>query len=117
MFHVEQLRYIVVELKVTDFEPEHLGQLATYVTMVDDLVRNRQIHAPTVSLLLCTGKREATVRYALASAAAPVAVAQWQGLPSEARAALPTAEELETVIQDELAHQMTLLTAKPPPRP
>ena len=109
LFHVEQLRYIVIELKVTDFEPEHLGQLSTYVTMVDGMVRNPAIHAPTVGLLLCTGKRESTVRYALAGAGVPVAVAQWQALPSEARAALPSVEELQTVVHDELAHQMAIL--------
>jgi len=34
-------------------------------------------------------------------------VAEWQSLPPDARAALPTAEELEAVVQDELA-QMAL---------
>lgn len=68
LFHVEQLRYVVIELKVGEFEPEHMGQLSTYVAMVDDLVRNKQLHAPTVGLVLCTGKRESTVRYALAGA-------------------------------------------------
>lgn len=108
MFHTEQLRYIVIELKATDFEPEYLGALGTYVTMVDGLVRNPEIHAPTIGLLLCTGKREATVRFALASTAAPVAVAEWQGLPEDARAALPSAQELQAVVQDELAHQRAL---------
>lgn len=108
LFHVEQLRYIVIELKVSEFEPDHLGQLSTYVAMVDDLVRNQAIHAPTVGLLLCTGKRDATVRYALAGTGVPVAVAQWQGLPEEARAALPSAEELQAVVHDELAHQRAI---------
>jgi len=114
MFHVEQLRYVVIELKVDDFEPAFLGQLGTYVTMVDSMVRNPAIHAPTVGLLLCTGKREATVRFALASTAAPVAVAEWQSLPPDARAALPTAEELEAVVQDELAQMALSADAAPP---
>ncbi|QAY64722.1 DUF1016 family protein [Xylanimonas allomyrinae] len=109
LFHTEQFRYVVIELKVTDFEPEYLGQLGTYVTMVDDLIRKKDVHAPTVGLLLCTGKREATVRYALASTAAAVAVAQWQGLPADARGALPSVEELEGVVRAEFAHQTALL--------
>jgi predicted nuclease of restriction endonuclease-like (RecB) superfamily len=108
MFHIEQLRYVVIELKVTDFEPEYLGALGTYVTMVDGIIRNPAIHAPTIGLLLCTGKREATVRFALASTAAPIAIAEWQGLPADARAALPSAAELEAVVQDELAHQLAI---------
>lgn len=112
MFHVEQLRYVVVELKVGPFEPGHLGQLGMYVAMVDDRLRRPDLHAPTVGLLLCTGTREATVRYSLASTAAPVAVAQWQGLPPDAQATLPSAEELQAVVDDELAHQRAGVAAQ-----
>lgn len=104
-FSTDQLRYVVVELKVGKFEPAHLGQLGTYVAIVDDQYRRREIHAPTVGILLCTGKSGSTVRYALASAAAPLAVADYYGLPDDARAALPTAAELEAVIEDELEHR------------
>lgn len=93
-FHVTQLRYVVVELKVGDFAPAHLGQLGFYVAVVDDQYRKPDIHAPTVGILLCTGKAGPVVRYSLASTAAPVAVADYQGLPPDAQAALPTAEQL-----------------------
>ncbi len=101
-FSTEQLRYVVVELKVGKFEPAHLGQLGTYVAIVDAQHRRPRIHAPTVGILLCTGKSGPTVRYALASTSAPVAVADYCGLPEDARAVLPTATELEAVIEDEL---------------
>jgi len=76
MFHTEQLRYVVIELKVGDFEISFVSQLGTYVVMVDDLLRNPEIHAPTVGILLCQGKDEAIVRYTLASSAASMAVAE-----------------------------------------
>lgn len=102
LFHVEQLRYVVVELKVGDFSPAHLGQLGAYVAAVDGELRRASIHAPTIGILLCTGKNEAAVRYALASTAAPVAVADYQGLPPDARAALPSAGELQAVVDAEV---------------
>ena len=105
LFSTEQLRYVVVELKVGNFEGAHLGQLGTYVAIVDDQYRRPEIHAPTVGILLCTGKSGPIVRYALASSSAPLAVADYYGLPDDARAALPTAEELEAVIEDELEHR------------
>jgi predicted nuclease of restriction endonuclease-like (RecB) superfamily len=40
-FHVTQLRYVVVELKVGKFQPAHMGQIGTYVAMVDGEVRDR----------------------------------------------------------------------------
>lgn len=91
-----------VELKVGKFEPAHLGQLGTYVAIVDDQYRRHEIHAPTVGILLCTGRSGAVVRYSLASTNAPVAVADLQGLPDEARGALPSVAELQAVVADEL---------------
>ncbi len=83
-FHVEQLRYVVVELKIGQFEPAHAGQLGTYVAIFDDQFRRPEIHAPTIGILLCTGKTGPTVRYALAGTRVPIAVADYQGLPEEA---------------------------------
>lgn len=101
-FHVEQLRYVVVELKIGKFEPAHLGQLGTYVAIVDDQYRRPEIHAPTVGILLCTGRSGAVVRYSLASTSVPVAVADLQGLPDDARGTLPSVAELQAVVADEL---------------
>jgi YhcG PDDEXK nuclease domain len=91
----------VFELKVGKFEPAHIGQLGTYVAIVDDQYRRPEIHALTVGILLCTGKSGPTVRYALASTSAPVAVADYYGLPADARAALPSAEELQAIVDAE----------------
>lgn len=102
LFHVEQLRYVVIELKVGSFEPAHLGQLGAYVAIVDDQYRKPEIHAPTVGILLCTGKAGPVVRYSLASTAAPVAVADYLGLPDDARAALPSTAELQAIVDAEL---------------
>lgn len=74
-FHVEQLRYVVVELKIGRFEPEHTGQLGFYVAMVDDRLRLPDRHAPTVGILLCAERNDGVVGYALTSAAHPIAVA------------------------------------------
>lgn len=103
-FHVTQLRYVVLELKIGNFTPAHLGQIATYVAIVDDQYRRSDIHAPTIGILLCTGKSAPTVRYALAGTSAPVAVADYQGLPAQVRGVLPSADELQAVITDELDH-------------
>ena len=46
-----------------------------------------------------------TVRYALAGTPVSIAVADYQGLPKDARGVLPSAAGLEAVIEDELDHQ------------
>jgi predicted nuclease of restriction endonuclease-like (RecB) superfamily len=100
-FHIPQARYVVVELKVDRFRPAHAGQLGTYVAIVDHQLRDPERHAPTIGLLLCAGKNEATVRFALGSMSAPIGVADYEGLPADARAALPSVEELKAAMADE----------------
>ncbi|GAB3264029.1 hypothetical protein GCM10027586_20040 [Kineococcus gypseus] len=105
-FHVEQLRYVVVELKIGRFEPGYLGQLGTYVAMVDDKLRRAQ-HSPTVGILLVAGRNETLVRYALSSATAPVAVATYDTLPPEQRAGLPDPALLSMELTSEVSAVLT----------
>ncbi|WP_454299620.1 PDDEXK nuclease domain-containing protein [Salana multivorans] len=113
LFHIYQRRFVVIELKVGDFSPSCLGQLGTYVAVVDDQLRDSTHHAATVGILLCTGKHDPLVRYALASTSAPVAVAEFQGLPARVRETLPSVEELRAVVVAELGSQRAGLRASP----
>ncbi len=101
LFSVEQLRYLVVELKIGRFDPAYVGQLGTYVAVVDDRLRRSDRHAPTVGILLCKGRNDTLVRYALAGAPAPLAVAEYtyDTLPAQERGALPTAAELAAALE------------------
>ena len=94
-FHVEQLRYVVVELKTGKFQPEYAGKLGFYVALVDDRLR-REAHAPTVGILICGRRNEHTVRYSLGHSKSPMAVSTYtyESLPPAERAALPDAERL-----------------------
>lgn len=101
-FHVEQLRYVVIELKVTKFEPRDAGQLGFYVALVDDRLRISDKHQPTIGILLVAEKNDTVVRYALAGAAQPVAVSRYQLTP-EAQDALPDEKAITRAFADELA--------------
>jgi predicted nuclease of restriction endonuclease-like (RecB) superfamily len=94
-FHVEQLRYVVIELKTGRFQPEFSGQLGFYVALVDDRLR-REAHGATVGILVCGGRNDQTVRYALSGSTAPMAVSTYtyESLPAAERAALPDATRL-----------------------
>ena len=101
-FHVQQLRYVVVELKTTAFDPRDTGQLGFYVALVDDKLRVPGTHQPTVGILLVAGKNDAVVRYALASTAQPVAVSRYE-LAEEAQAAFPDEATIVEAFSRELA--------------
>jgi hypothetical protein len=99
-FHVEQLRYVVIELKTGKFRPEYLGQLGFYVALVDDKLRRPQ-HADTVGLLLVADKNDAVVRYSLAGQQTPIGVASYDLLPPAVRAALPSEADLAAALATE----------------
>ena len=98
-FHVEQLRYFVIELKTGKFQPEFAGKLNFYVALVDDKLR-LPAHAPTVGILICGSKNDHTVRYALGRSTSPMAVAAYtyEQLTSEDQALLPPEEQLTAAL-------------------
>lgn len=102
LFHVDQLRYVVVELKIGQFEPAHVGQLGTYVALVDDRLGKPDRHAqPSASSSSPAATKP--VRYALAGTPAPLAVANYtyDSLPPDEQAALPRADELTANLERE----------------
>ena len=94
-FHIEQLRYVVIELKTGKFEPAYTGQLGFYIAVVDDLMK-REFHRPTVGILICGSRSEHTVRYALSQTSSPIAVSTYtyETLPPAEQKALPTADQI-----------------------
>jgi len=103
LFNIAQCRYVVVELKVEKFQAAFLGQLSAYVGLVDAQLRDPTKHAPTIGILLCTGKNEAVVRFTLANMTAAVGVADYEGLPADAKAAVPSPAELQAIIAGQVA--------------
>lgn len=104
-FHVEQPRYVVIELTTTKFDPRDAGQLGFYVAAVDDRLRIRNKHQPTVGILLVAGKNDTVVRYALASTAQPVAVGRY-GLTEDAQRALPDEDAITRAFADEMSRNI-----------
>lgn len=97
-FHIPQLRYVVIELKTTKFEPAHAGQLGFYVALVDDRLRDPDRHQVPVGMLLVPGKNDTVVRYALAGTTQPVSVSRYELAPI-VRAALPAEDSVMRVAQ------------------
>lgn len=51
-YHIYLRCYVVLELKVTSFEPEHASKLNFYVNAVNEFLR-RDSDNPTIGLLIC----------------------------------------------------------------
>ena len=75
---------VAIELKVTAFEPEHLGKLNFYLEALDRDVRKPHEN-PAIGVLLCASKDSEVVEYALSRTLSPALVAQYQTqLPDKA---------------------------------
>ncbi|MCI0143906.1 DUF1016 family protein [Arthrobacter bambusae] len=89
-FHMDQNRYVVIELKTGKFQPEYAGKLNFYVALVDDMLR-REHHNETIGILICGTKNDRSVRYSLGRASSPMAVSAYtyDKLPADEKRALP----------------------------
>lgn len=68
---------VAVELKVVEFEPEFLGKLNFYLEAFDRDVRKPHEN-PSIGILLCRGKDNEVVEYALSRSLSPTVVADYQ---------------------------------------
>ncbi|WP_326737631.1 PDDEXK nuclease domain-containing protein [Streptomyces sp. NBC_01022] len=101
-YHCKLHCYVVLELKTRKAHPEHFGQLDFYVSVVDDLVRDKERDQPTLGILIAESRDRAMVEYALRGYNHPLAVSTYAALPEAVRALLPSAEDLSRIADDVL---------------
>ena len=100
-FHMNLNRYVVVEIKTTEFEAEHLGQLGLYVSAVNHLLK-KPTHEPTIGLLVCKTKDNTMVKWTLEATQQPIGVSEYrigEILPKEIASDLPTVEQIESAVE------------------
>ena len=98
---------VAIELKVTAFEPEHLGKLKFYLEALDRDVRKPHEN-PAIGVLLCASKDSEVVEYALSRTLSPALVAQYQ-------TQLPDKQLLAAKLHEFYALNATVAEAKPAP--
>lgn len=101
-YHLKLRCYVVIELKVVEFEPEFAGKMNFYLSAVDDLLRH-QDDQPSIGLILCKTKNKVIVEYALRGTHKPIGVSEFQiteSLPEEFKETLPSIEKLEEELSE-----------------
>jgi predicted nuclease of restriction endonuclease-like (RecB) superfamily len=97
-YHVRLRCYVVIDLKIEDFKPEFAGKMNYYLSVVDEQLRHAA-DRPSIGIILCKGRNEVIVEYALRDTNKPMGVAHYQltpgrALPEALREDLPTVAEL-----------------------
>lgn len=89
--------YVVVEVKVRDFEPGDMGQLGTYIGAVDGILKGEGDNQ-TIGLLICRTKDNVLAQYAVNMINAPIGISEYElknVIPEEFKSSMPTIEEIE----------------------
>lgn len=93
--------YIVVEVKVGDFEPKDMGQLGTYMVAVNHQMKT-EFDNPTLGLIICKNKDDVKAQYALEATSQPMGISAYdvnQFMPENFKGALPSIEEIEAELK------------------
>ena len=94
---------VVVELKTGEFNPSYLGQLTTYLRILDDYVRKPHEN-PSIGIVLCKSADKKFVEYVIQDYQKPMGVATYttaEEMPEQLRKALPDMDELKRVLAGE----------------
>ena len=103
-YHIRLHCYVVVEVKVTEFESSYAGQLGTYVVAVNHQLKTEK-DEPTLGLLVCKSKDGIKAQYALESSSQPLGVSAYELsklIPENFKGSLPSIDEIESELQKDV---------------
>ena len=99
-FNRELNAMVCVELKTGSFKSSYLGQLMTYLRILDDHVKKSHEN-PTIGILLCKEANREYVEYVIQDYGKPMGVATYttsNNMPEKIRKALPKIEDLKKLL-------------------
>lgn len=100
-YHIRLHCYVVVEVKVTEFESSYAGQLGTYVVAVNHQLKTKK-DEPTLGLLVCKSKDDIKAQYALEASSQPLGVSAYELsklIPENFKGSLPSIDEIESELR------------------
>lgn len=101
-YHIKLKRYVVIELKTGEFEPEHAGKLNFYVTTIDKQLRDDSDNA-TIGLIICKTKNNIIAEYSLTDLHKPLGISSYELkkiLPKNFKSSLPSIEDIENELKN-----------------
>ncbi len=100
LFHRRLRSLVAVELKIGEFQPEHIGKMQFYLAVLDDTAR-LEGENPAIGILICKSKDRTIVEYALRESSKPIGVATYRiltSVPEEFRNDLPAPEQIAKLL-------------------
>jgi predicted nuclease of restriction endonuclease-like (RecB) superfamily len=104
-YHFKLRCFVVIDLKMGDFQPEFSGKMNFYVSAVDEVLRHAD-DQPTIGIILCRSKSRTIAEFSLRGMSQPIGVSTHQigkEIPSNLMDSLPTVEQLEAELNNAVA--------------
>ncbi|MEO0986515.1 MAG: PDDEXK nuclease domain-containing protein [Cyanobacteria bacterium J06639_14] len=101
LYHRRLRCLVAVDLKVGRFQPEHVGKMQFYLSVLNDQTRLPDEN-PSIGIVLCKSKDKTIVEYALRDADKPIGVATYRlvsTLPEELEGQLPPPEQIAQILE------------------
>ena len=96
-YHLTLRAYIIIDLKMKEFEPEFSGKMNFYVSAANHMLRTEEDN-PTIGILLCRSQRKTIVEFSLNTIQNPIGVSTYkvqEKLPPDFQGKFPSAQQLE----------------------
>lgn len=96
-FHIPLNCYVVIEVKIGEFDFPDAGQLNGYVVACNHILK-QQHHNPTIGLLICKNKDNLLAQYALEGSNQPIGISEYdleKLYPTTVEGMIPSIEEIE----------------------
>lgn len=94
--------YVVIEVKIGEFDFQDLGQLSGYVVACNHILKKEGRDNPTIGLLICRQKDSLLAQYALEGSNLPLGISEYELsklYPENIEGTIPTIEEIESKLK------------------
>ena len=101
LYHRRLKCLIAIDLKIERFEPEYVGKMQFYLSVLNDTVRLKGETA-SIGIILCKSKDRTIVEYALNDSEKPIGVATYRvvsQLPERFQHELPDPEQIAKILE------------------
>nr|WP_199331271.1 PDDEXK nuclease domain-containing protein [Calothrix sp. FACHB-1219] len=96
-YHLKLRCFVIIDLKMVEFQPEFSGKMNFYVSAVNAILRHPD-DQPTIGIILCKSKNKTIAELALQGMTQPIGVSTHKvgkDVPEQLKGIMPTVEQLE----------------------
>ncbi len=96
--------YVVIEVKIGEFDFQDLGQLSGYVVACNHILKKEGRDNPTIGLLICRQKDSLLAQYALEGSNLPLGISEFELeklYPEKVEGTMPSIKEIEAKLDNQ----------------